>query len=313
MSKDKFEPMLAERKLPDLDKLEYPVYGSPKLDGIRNVVIGGQALSRSLKQIQNNYIYNLMSRPEFSGLDGELIVGSPVDPNVYDITNSAVMSRAGEPDFKFYAFDDFTNPHHDYCDRLLALRMRCAELLSEDFAQHIVLHEAVLLHSKEEVLAYENEQLELGYEGIILRHPKRRYKYGRSTMKEMGMLKLKRFLDEEFEIVGYEELMHNSNKAEVNELGRTKRSKAQEGMVPMNTLGALVCKVYNGQSFTEDRGLTFKAAPGKGINAERNKELWEIRDTLLGQLAKVRFFPIGVKDKPRMGKFVGTRSKDDMS
>ncbi len=308
-----YEPMLAERENPDLDTLEYPIYGSPKLDGIRDVVIGGQALSRSLKPIKNDFIYRCMSIPAFSGMDGELIVGSPTDPEVYDITNSAVMSKKGEPNFKFYVFDDFTNPHHDYEDRLRALRARCHALSEENFAQHIVLHDARLLHSKEEVLEYELEQLERGFEGLILRHPRRPYKYGRSTMKEMGMLKLKQFVDEEFEVVGFEELMHNSNKAEVNELGRTKRSKAQDGMVPMGTMGAAICKVYNGRTFDEDKGLTFKAAPGKGINADRRQALWNIRDTLVGQLAKVRFFPVGIKDRPRHPKFTGFRHPDDMS
>ena len=45
------KPMLLPRETPDLDNLQYPVYVTPKLDGIRCLFKGGVALSRTLKPI----------------------------------------------------------------------------------------------------------------------------------------------------------------------------------------------------------------------------------------------------------------------
>ena len=49
-----FKPMLAFSKLPDFRMLKFPLYVSPKLDGIRASMQGGRLVSRSLKPIANN-------------------------------------------------------------------------------------------------------------------------------------------------------------------------------------------------------------------------------------------------------------------
>ena len=48
------KPMLAG-KVKDLDKIDYPVYATPKLDGIRAVMIDGKLVSRNFKAIPNNF------------------------------------------------------------------------------------------------------------------------------------------------------------------------------------------------------------------------------------------------------------------
>ena len=77
-----FKPTLAIAA--DFKKLVYPVYASPKLDGIRCSIVDGKALSRSLKAIPNAHISRLLSCPELDGLDGELIIGEPTSmPPMY--------------------------------------------------------------------------------------------------------------------------------------------------------------------------------------------------------------------------------------
>jgi len=72
-------PMLMPRETPDLDTLPYPVYVTPKLDGIRVLFKDGVALSRTLKPIPNKSIQKWAAfwGDELEGMDGELIVGSP--------------------------------------------------------------------------------------------------------------------------------------------------------------------------------------------------------------------------------------------
>ena len=104
---DKFKPLLAVQA--DLDNLDYTdLLLSPKLDGIRAIVIDGVVLSRSLKPIPNLYIQSLFKHLEF--YDGELIVGSPTAPDVYRTSNSGCMSVNGMPDVTFYVFDHIQSP-----------------------------------------------------------------------------------------------------------------------------------------------------------------------------------------------------------
>jgi DNA ligase-1 len=97
------KPMLAL----DVHYQHNRVFVQPKLDGVRCTVQRGHAYSRSLKLIPNKYIQESFSKHAslIGGLDGELIVGSPTDPDCYRKTISGVMSVDGEPDFTFYVYD----------------------------------------------------------------------------------------------------------------------------------------------------------------------------------------------------------------
>ncbi len=114
-------------------------------------------------------------------------------------------------------------------------------------------------------------------------------------------MKLKRFVDADFEVIGYEERKHNGNEATKDELGRTKRSSHKENKVGLGDLGALVL---------QGDGFTFSV--GTGFDDATRKALWEIRDKgLVGRLAKIKYFPIGVKEAPRFPVFIGWRAEID--
>ena len=93
------KPMLAGT-IEDIYKLDYPVICTPKLDGIRCLKIGGRAVSRTFKSIQNNYIRTILEKLLPDGMDGEIISGKN-----FQETTSAVMREEGEPEFVFWAFD----------------------------------------------------------------------------------------------------------------------------------------------------------------------------------------------------------------
>ena len=115
-------------------------------------------------------------------------------------------------------------------------------------------------------------------------------------------MKFKFFKQEEFEVIGFTERMHNTNEATTNELGYTERSSAKDGLVPMNTLGSLTLK-YGDTDFSCGTGFT---------DAQR-KEIWDNRDKYLGKLASIRYMSVGQKDKPRVPSFIGWRHEDDIS
>ena len=104
-------PLLAAKTTDeDLRRLTWPMLASPKIDGIRALVVGGKLVSRTLKPIPNKYTQALFGRPELEGLDGELVVGQPWDRNLMQQTTSGVMSHGGEPPVWYHVFDKWDYP-----------------------------------------------------------------------------------------------------------------------------------------------------------------------------------------------------------
>lgn len=289
------KPMLAVEV--DLSKVVYPVSCSGKYDGIRCTVQDGVVLSRSLKPIRNKHVQELFGNSLLENLDGELIVGSPVAPDVFQKTTSGVMSSEGQPDVSFYIFDIMLSDMA-YQDRLEVLRGLTV------YNDNVKLVKTYTANNEQELLDIYDSFLQAGYEGVMVRSLKQPYKHGRSTVNSKHLLKLKPFKDDEAVVTGFEEKMHNTNKANINELGNTERSSAAEGLVPAGVLGALV---------VEYEGLTFKI--GTGFNDKQRKEIWENRDKYLGSLVKFKYQEIGVKDLPRFPsylEFIGYRDKEDL-
>ena len=289
MNEDIFKPMLATDA--DLTKLRFPLFASPKLDGVRAVVRDGVVYSRSNKPIPNKYVQNQFGHLEH--FDGELIVGEPTSKTVYRDTVSHVMSHdKTDFDLRFYVFDHVQYPNAIYTERAIGF---------QNHAHAAWVHPQRVVHSLEELLAYEETCLEQGYEGLILRDPTAPYKRGRSTVKEGYLLKMKRFSDFECEVVGFEERMHNGNEATTNELGRTKRSSHAAGKTGLGDLGALVVR-------TPD-GIEFRV--GTGFDDSERDRVWRDRDSYLGKLAKIKYFAVGMKDAPRHPVFLGWRDGSD--
>jgi len=313
-----FEPMLA-KQCEDITALRYPILVSPKLDGVRAVVFGGKLMARSLKPIPNAYAQELFSGlPE--GTDGELILGDPTDKDVYRNTVSAVMSEDGEPKkLRFWVFDNFK------IDFPFLERYRCVSsylYLNVVVVPHTIILDAGML------VRYEETALESGYEGAMVRSLDGPYKYGRSTVNEGYLLKLKRFKDAEAVVTGTYEFMHNDNEATTNELGRTHRSTHQENLRPAGILGGLEVRGVNG----DYKGVDFRIGGGfllrdpvdpnwKGdqddpkaprVPSQFSREfLWTARKQLIGSIAKYKYFPTGGKDKPRHPVFLGWRNSID--
>lgn len=288
------KPMLAATlKSPEQIKDWSNVLASPKLDGIRAIVKNGVVLSRSLKPIPNKYVQQKFSKLE--NLDGELIVGTPTGPSAYRDTMSGVMSIEGEPDVKFWAFD-LQSPG-SFEERFSQLRMARSIFKDVKLVQHNTA--SSVQHFKEIYESY----LEEGYEGIMLRSRLAIYKHGRSTLREGSLIKYKPIQDAEARIVGFTERLHNANEATINELGYTARSSHQANLVPMGTLGALICEA---PIWTE------KFQIGTGFDDATRKWIWEHQEQLKGRLVKFSFLPYGVKDRPRHPVFKGFRDIIDL-
>lgn len=259
----------------DAAKQKFPCFASPKIDGIRALGTRVGLLSRTLKLIPNRHTQELFKN--CNGLDGELVFGDPFAQDCMQATSSAVMSHKGKLDVKFYVFDIWDMAVAPYEARLRTL-------YSLPLPPNVSRLPQVVINTPEELAAYEAKCLEEGYEGIMVRDPQAKYKKGRSTANEGGLLKVKRFVDSEAEVVGYTELRNLDG-------------------IPQGVLGALLCKTPEGVEF----------GVGTGFSAKERADLWATKETLPGRIERYKHFEAsGVKVAPRFPVHFGFRSPLDV-
>lgn len=298
---------MAEKMLPmkgstvedsDLVKLKFPLLGSRKIDGYRGTKWNaGPLLTPAMKPIPNAFVNKELSSSDLIGVDGELVVGPP---NAHDMfqRSAAIRRQGGEPDFRWYVFDHAELAHMSYEAR--------HRVLSQQFADHprIIVLEQTLINNLDELNAFDEESIQLGYEGAMYRTPHLPgYKFGRSTIRDGLLLRRKPYKDAEGEIVGFEEQLHNANEAELDERGHTKRAGNKENMIPKDTLGAFILR--NEKLWP---GVEFRCGTGRGWTAEFKQYVWNNREKYLGKWMNFVYQHIGSKDRPRQP--IGRRFRD---
>ena len=291
VGKTTFRPMLAE--LASIELIRYPVLVTPKFDGVRLIIKDGKCLTRTGKELPNKHINKTLLEicNSNSGFyDGELIAGN------FQETTSAVMSIEGEPVFTYHVFDYVTNIYKPYSDRVLDL----SSIVENDIVKRVM---PVAVNSYENLIHTMDSYIDLGFEGLIFRSEHSPYKFGRSTVKEGYMLKMKRFKDAEAIIIDIEELMRNTNEAKCNVLGYVDRSTSKDGMEPGCTMGALKVRNIN---------TNVEFSIGSGFTQAQRDEIWLNKEKYINSIVKYKYQEEGEKDKPRFPVFIGFRSKLDM-
>ncbi len=64
------KPLLAGKF--DSEKAKFPYAATPKIDGIRFLMVGGAALTRSFKPIRNEYLQKILSSNLPDGIEDQL-------------------------------------------------------------------------------------------------------------------------------------------------------------------------------------------------------------------------------------------------
>lgn len=306
----------------DPSKLRFPVIAMPKIDGVRALHLAGGLTGRSLKLHGNRYVTGMFDSFEFSGLDGEMCAQAETHPDLCRITSSALATREGEPFVLWWLFDYITPVTMDmpYGQRLEHLASYVDALQRDTGPDHPAGHLRLvpwkLCYNIDELEDYDEANLDAGYEGTIIRDPRGKYKEGRSTAREGGYLRIKRFVEADATVVSITEGQQNGNEAQTNELGQQFRSTHQANMVPNGMVGNMLCVTtedvmsINGKSIIIPRGSEITVSPGKMPHADR-KRYFENQDLLVGQTIKFKFFPVGIKDKPRFPTFNSLRIESD--
>ena len=276
-----FKPLLAAT-CGDLSQLRFPVLASPKLDGIRCVKIGGRALTRKLKEVPNRFVREWIEANLPDGIDGELLLRDHRAP--FNEVSSAIMSKDGEPDFVFAAFDLLQSPATGLFKMdqgSLPFEARFRSLVGwwrANPLKHFTYVDHTRCNNEQELRDLMQVDLDMGYEGTMVRDPAGRYKFGRSTLKEGILLKIKPFQDLTVTVVGVVEQMHNENEATIDNLGHKKRSSAKAGKTGKGVLGALQCVTEDGAEFDV----------GSGFSEADRANLWESKDMLIGAQIDVK-------------------------
>ena len=295
------KPQLADNYYPD--NIVLPTFAQPKIDGVRGLNLDGKLVGRSLKPFKNKKLTAKFSQPKYQGLDGELAFGDECSPSLCRDTTSAtntITALAGG--FTWHVFDLVTEktvklPYHERY-RLLVKKV---EELDEDC---IKLVPYFRLNSSAEVEEYDNENLQDGYEGTILRNPYSLYKEGRPSKKTQELMRIKRFSDSEALVLAVVEGRTNLNEAVINELGRSERSSHAENQVPNGMVGSLTCKDL-------DSGMEIVVSPGEMTHIER-KFYFDNPQEIVGKTITYKSFKQGVKTLPRFPTFKHIRSTEDM-
>src|SRR6185295_7603468 len=240
--KDKtFKPMLAENQQPELESLNFPQFCSRKMDGIRIIFYKGQILSRSLKEIPNKQLKQKFedirkySEDNNCILDGEVyspqltfqqIISFTMTEDFEDKKSIKKFGKVMEiPEHLMFNCFDYLRGQHD--KRPFNQRIEDIYAIQRKFYGILNVVDQFEVNNKEELEDFFKQALELGYEGLILKNPNGEYKFGRTTLKENLMYKLKPFETFDAQITGVVQSTEVNDEAikTINELGRSVTSK----------------------------------------------------------------------------------------
>lgn len=302
----------------NIDKIQFPIAVSPKIDGIRCLVhpqLG--PVTRSFKPVPNEFIRDTLKRTFMTYgqyLDGEIVtvkpnnkeLGSGFDHDDFNTIQSNVMTRHGTPAFRFLVFDwydpseGFWKRHSKLCD--LTADERYARYINRELLINdcgiLVGHK--VCHNKEELLWFEQWAVEKGYEGIMTRTLEGPYKEGRSTFKQGYLCKLKRWSDSEGTVVGFTQLMVNHNSPMINVFGLQERPKRKDDLIPINAVGAIILNTEWGELHV-----------GSGLDVSLREVLWYNQEHYLGQKVSFKYQKHGMQSLPRFPIFRGFRHEED--
>ena len=299
------KPMLATNW--DESKLKFPIGVQAKIDGVRALNLDGNLTGRSLKKFKNKFLTERFSKDIYLGFDGEMATGSETDPKLCRLTSSALSTITGEPYvlwhvFDFVRYDVVHLPYHERYDCLV------------QFQNHFKLPQIRVVpmkiaHDMQELLAYDASFLGLGYEGTILRDLNGMHKQGRSTVREQGLLRIKRFEQEEAIVLSINEGRTNNNETQTNELGRTYRTSHQDNQTPNGMVGSMECAILKDSELFK-KGQIITVSKGE-MTADESSYHFANPTTLIGKVISFKHFPKGVKDQPRFPTFSHIRSEED--
>jgi DNA ligase-1 len=292
-----FKPFLLPNDEVDLNKLQYPLLASIKLDGIRAIFMNGELYSRSLKALPNTNLHIKFAHlKEYSKrhniiLDGELYCKSVPFNDLSGIIRSD--NQELPDDLAFWCFDLLTQENWSFEERVKQYNKLEGLAHLEKVVQHEVFNKADIDNLFE-------ASLSAGFEGLVLRNPNSKYKFGRATIKENIAYKVKPFITLDAKIIDIKQATEAKEGSEktINELGYSRTSQKKDDRVLINKASVFVV-LYEGKEL----GVSIAATD---IEKE---EIWAHKEQYIGRWIEYKGLLVGSKDLPRHPVFI--RYRDD--
>lgn len=267
-------PMLAHEYKKNKDKVQFPCYVQPKLDGVRCIAFKDKdgewvLYSRTGKEFPQplNHIREDLKKLDFDGyLDGELYA----DPSVMTFEEITGAVRRGEysqeaDKLSYWIFDTISNDNYESRLESLCKAEKRSKSLKCSSLRYVSTPAISDSNGIDEALF---RYLQLGYEGAIIRNADGGYEIAK---RSRNLLKLKEFNDEEFRI-----------------------TSAKCGVGKDENAVIWVCQTKEGKTFdVRPRGTM-----------DSRKDLWKNRENYYGKKLTVRYqnltndgiprFPVGI-------------------
>jgi len=294
-----FRPMLAPNEEISIKNLQYPLLVSYKLDGIRCIFKDGQMYSRALKQFPNIQLKNRFkdviywTKEQDVILDGELLAKSITFNELSGLTRQ--LNKELPNDLHFYCFDAITNENFN---QTFLNRKKELDRTGVDYLKHVKILQQISVNSSGEIDAIYEKALNWGCDGLILRDPNGRYKFGRGTIKEGLIYKMKPFQTFDSKIIDVLQGTIVNPKAEktINELGYSRTSKLKEDRLPSGRASDFVVK-YDGKELKISIAMT----------QDEKEEVWRNKEKYMGKMIEYKGMLVGSKDLPRHPIFLRFR------
>lgn len=277
-----FAPMLAHKYIDYKDKIDFPVFVSPKIDGARMIIRKEGLFTRNGKSYFSCPHIHTLFEPLFKKypewiIDGEIYSH---EENFEKIMSLVRKSKPTEEDLeeskkiiKIYIFDGvINNLEEGFNNRFNIIKQEINNLIGKtDFIKFV---ENIEINYQKEVEEYHNKFVEEGYEGVMIRLPNSIYENKRSK----SLLKYKHFLDNEFKIINIIE-------------GKGNRS---------GIAGNLVLKMKDGKEFSS----------GIRGGEEYYKFILKNKSKLIGRVATIRYQELSKDGIPRFPVCVDLDRRD---
>lgn len=275
-----FLPMLAKDFNEHSEKVQYPCYVQPKLDGIRCMAywVGDELvlMSRAGKPLEVPHVQTEVAAvlPKGGVLDGEFYIHGK---NFQEITRLVKKVRPESVELQYHVYDAFWAGKEDapFSERV----MLAVEFVGDQMPEHIKLVPNQLAYTADEISECHSVLVANGYEGAIVRNGDGVYKL---KHRSVDLLKLKSFMDSEYKVVDYEV------------------GAGRFGGVPI-----WLCETPEGKTFS---------VVCKGTMEEKAEDLANADKIVAsGSWLKVKYFELSEDNVPRFPVGLGFRMPEDMS
>jgi DNA ligase-1 len=184
-------PMLAHKFRDHAQKLDWPVYVQPKLNGMRMLFDGVEGWSRGNKQIIPDVIKHLNFDTAGFILDGELML-----PGNQLLQESMKAIKKYRPELSsklIYHVYDVVDADLPYVKRYQIIEDICRVA-----PENIKIVNTIRADDESQIMHLHNLFISEGFEGTMIRDPNAVYEIGK---RSYSLLKLKDFVDAEYRIV----------------------------------------------------------------------------------------------------------------